>query len=108
MSISTIGGPSSTVAATIRVATHVRELMARHQLVQADLQKVLGLSQTAVSKRLRGVTPFDVNELDVIAHYFGMTLTQLIKESDEPRPSGPTSVGRRGKVRREGIEPPTR
>jgi transcriptional regulator with XRE-family HTH domain len=94
----------------MRVATEVRALMARYDIVQLDLQKALGLSQSAVSKRLRGVTPFDVNELDEIARFFGMSLAELIKEADEPRPNGPTSAGRRsrGSVRREGIEPPTR
>lgn len=45
---------------------------------------LINLSQTAVSKRLRGTTPFDVNELDIVAGYFDMTLDRA---SDWPRPS---------------------
>jgi transcriptional regulator with XRE-family HTH domain len=78
----------------MRAATVIREHMARYDLVQADLQRVLGLSQSAVSKRLRGTTPFDVNELELVAGYFGMTLAELIAEADKPRPDGPHSLGR--------------
>src|SRR5438046_1645738 len=63
--------------------------MARYGVFQLDLQRVLGLSQTAVSKRLRGLTPWDINELAAVAEFFHMPLGDLIASADEPHPSGP-------------------
>jgi hypothetical protein len=66
--------------------------MARYGAVQLDLQRVLGLSQTAVSKRLRGLTPWDVNELSAVAEFFHMSLGDLIAAADRPHPSGPDAL----------------
>jgi transcriptional regulator with XRE-family HTH domain len=66
--------------------------MARYGVVQLDLQRVLGLSQTAVSKRLRGLTPWDINELSAVAEFFRMPLGELIASADEPHPSGPNAL----------------
>ena len=69
--------------------------MARYGAVQLDLQRVLGLSQTAVSKRLRGLTPWDVNELSAVAEFFHMSLGELIAAADRPHPSGPDALEHR-------------
>lgn len=66
--------------------------MARYGVVQLDLQRVLGLSQTAVSKRLRGLTPWDINELAAVAEFFRMPLGELIAAADRPHPSGPEAL----------------
>jgi transcriptional regulator with XRE-family HTH domain len=67
--------------------------MARHGVSQEHLCTVLGLSQSAVSKRLRGVTPFDVNELDLVASYFSMTLVDLVSEAYRAKPMGLSADG---------------
>lgn len=52
--------------------------MARHRTTQEELGVLLGLRQTAVSKRVRGITPFDVDELARIAAHFGVEVADLL------------------------------
>lgn len=60
------------------VGAAVRAELARAGKSQNDLAAVLGVTQTAVSKRLRGVTPFDVNELARVAEALGLDMSVLI------------------------------
>lgn len=82
------------------VAGNVRALMARRGVSQQRVAAVLDLSQTAVSKRLRGVTPWDVNEMGTLADAFGVRVHEVAKvhardlEGDELR-----IVGKRGRSR---------
>jgi transcriptional regulator with XRE-family HTH domain len=62
------------------VAAEVRAEMARQSKTQADLGRVLGLVQPAISLRLRGKRPFKLNELDRLARYFGVPISSLIRE----------------------------
>lgn len=59
---------------------NVRAEMARRGISQMRLAEALGMSQPAVSARLRGVTPFDINELAAIAEFFNMPVTGLLPE----------------------------
>lgn len=52
--------------------------MARRGITQTMLAAHLGLSQAAISKRLRGETPVDVNELASIAEHFGVAPSALV------------------------------
>ena len=61
------------------VARNVRALMAVRAVTQMQLADVLGLSQTGISNRLRGKTPFDVNELGAIASAFNVAPGDLVK-----------------------------
>ena len=73
------------------VAAEVRALMGRYNVNQTKLADVLGVTQTQVSKRLRGLIPFDVDELDVMAGYFRVSVTELVGgPTNSPRPGGPT------------------
>lgn len=73
------------------VAAEVRALMGRYNVNQTKLADVLGVTQTQVSKRLRGLIPFDVDELDVMAGYFRVSVTELVGgPANSPRPGGPT------------------
>lgn len=69
---------TSTPAA--RTGANVRAEMARRGISQTALAKSLGLSQPSVSARLRGATPFDINELSAVAHFLGVPLGALIGE----------------------------
>lgn len=60
------------------VAMEVRVAMARNQCSQAKVATVLGLSQQAVSRRLKGDLPFDVVELYKLADYFGVPVTSFL------------------------------
>jgi len=90
-----------------RVAEEIRVLAARHKgegVNQTVLASVIGVSQSQMSKRLLGKTPFTLNELEAIARYFDVDAAELLGGSRNPHPDGPDG----GMVRREGIEPPTR
>lgn len=65
------------------VGATVRAELARAGKSQTDLAVVLGVTQTAVSKRLRGVTPFDVNELAAVAAALDLDMSVLIAGTDQ-------------------------
>jgi transcriptional regulator with XRE-family HTH domain len=60
------------------IAREVRAELGRQQISGAALGRHLFLSQAAISRRLRGVLPFGVNELQTIAELFGLSLTALL------------------------------
>lgn len=49
------------------VAAEVRSLMGRHRVSQTRLATALGMSQSALSRRLNGEKAFDVDDLATIA-----------------------------------------
>jgi len=61
-----------------RVAAEVRAAMARNRVSQEAVARALGVSQTAVSRRLSGVVPFDINELECVAQFLGVPIQQLV------------------------------
>jgi transcriptional regulator with XRE-family HTH domain len=63
-----------------RVAANVRAELGRHRRTQTALAQHLGLSQTAVSRRLLGQVPFDVNEVHSLAAWLGVPVTVLLGE----------------------------
>lgn len=77
---------------TERVAEEVRALMGRHGVTQMQLVDVLRVSQTGVSKRLRGLIPFDANEIGVLAAFFDVEPAELLGAPKGPRP-GPGDGG---------------
>lgn len=74
---------------TETVAEEVRVLMTRRGVVQEDLVDVLHVSQTGVSKRLRGLIAFDANEIGLLAAFFGVKPAQLLGETGMPGPPVP-------------------
>lgn len=65
-----------------RVSGEVRAAMARKRVTQSVLAAHLGISQAALSRRLRGEIPFDVNELALIASHLDVTIDALIPTPD--------------------------
>lgn len=57
--------------------------MARRGVSQQALASRVGLSQNGVSRRLRGETPVDINELSTIAGALGVALADLLAEDVE-------------------------
>ena len=72
-----------------QVAAEVRALMGRFDLLQADIAEVLGVTQTQVSRRLRGHTPFTLSDVQLLADYFQTTPLVLLGYMQEPRPTKP-------------------
>ena len=60
-------------------ARFVRTLLARHDHNQTDLGQLLGISQPAAGRKLRGLRRFDVDELVLIADTYGIDVAHLIK-----------------------------
>lgn len=61
----------------VAVGAAVRSELARQRHSQDWLADKLGVSQANVSRRLLGKTPFDVNELAVVADVLEVGLTDL-------------------------------
>lgn len=66
--------------ASVTVAAEVRAILAYRRIPQADLAEVLGMSQVAVSRRLRGETLFDVDEVAKVAAFLGVSVAALYGE----------------------------
>ena len=78
-------------------AEEVRALMARRRVSQEVLATVIGVTQTQVSKRLRGRIPFDVDEIELIADYFQVDPRDLLGERPNSGPENPAMVGAGGR-----------
>jgi transcriptional regulator with XRE-family HTH domain len=66
--------------------------MGRHNVTQMQLCAVLGVSQTGVSKRLRGLTPFDANEIWLLAQHFDVNPGDLFGVAANGGPGGGGSM----------------
>lgn len=62
--------------------------MGRHNVTQMQLRDVLGVSQPAISARLKGQVPFDANEIDALAEHFGVSPGDLFGAGTSG-PNGP-------------------
>lgn len=74
------------------VASNVRAEMGRYNVTQQRIAAALGLKQQNVSDRLRGRTPFTLDEIGIIAPLFDMTAVELIagvRAGETPPPVAP-------------------
>ena len=77
--------------ANLKVSAEVRAWMARRDLKQIWLAEILGIGQSAVSKRLRGALPFTAPELLLIATALELSLGELLgglAHEKSPHPVG--------------------
>lgn len=78
--------------ATTGLASEVRAWMARLGYRQIDLAKALSVTQAQVSARLRGQTPFTVEQLMKTAAMMNISLIELLGENlvtqKYPHPAG--------------------
>lgn len=63
------------------VAAEVRAELARRKIPQSGLVGILQMSEVSVSRRLRGETPFDVNELAAVAEFLGVPVAQFLPQA---------------------------
>lgn len=61
-----------------RLAQELNALRARYGLSQEALGAVIGVTQSQMSKRLKGHVPFTLDEIEVLAAYFEMTPLELL------------------------------
>ncbi len=52
--------------------------MARRNISQGTVASALGVSQSSISRRLRGETPFDIDELATVARVLSLDVTALL------------------------------
>lgn len=60
------------------VSEEIRALMGRRRVSQVGLADALGQSQSTVSRKLRGDTPWDIDELFAMAAFFGVDVAALL------------------------------
>jgi transcriptional regulator with XRE-family HTH domain len=61
-----------------RIAATVRDRLADEGRTQTELAKYLGITQPNITRRLNGEYSFATNELESVAAFFGIALTDLI------------------------------
>ena len=77
--------------ATLGLASEVKAWMARLGYRQVDMANAIGVTQTQISARLRGQTPFTFEQLIKIAATMQITLSDLLGDQiltqKHPRPA---------------------
>jgi transcriptional regulator with XRE-family HTH domain len=68
-----------TQSLTQRVAAEVRAEVARQNVTQFELARILEIAQPSVSRRLNGKHPFDTDELDKLAAAFGVPVDRFLR-----------------------------
>lgn len=69
-------------------ANNVRAEMARRGVTQSQVASVLGIGQSAVSGKLIGRSPFDIDEIALIAEWLNVPVFALIADEPVPFPRG--------------------
>ena len=64
--------------AAVTVGAEVRGLLAKHKISQTSAGSRLQLSQAAMSRRLAGEIPFNVDELAALADLIGVPVSTLM------------------------------
>lgn len=98
---------NSELEANLKVSGEVRAWLARRGLRQIWLADTLGLSQSVVSKRLRGLLPFTAPELIKIASSLNISLGELLGGIVNEKNPQPAAGGSSFSVAGEGFEPST-
>lgn len=85
-------------SAAVRVGERIHTVMWRERVSQADLASVIGVSQSTLSKKLRGKVPITVGELVAIAEALGVEPGDLLPKRHAvgvgvPRPRAAAGVG---------------
>lgn len=60
------------------ITREIRAEMGRQRRNQREIADLIGLSQTQVSKRFAGLIEFRPSELEKIADYLGVPVTQFV------------------------------
>lgn len=64
-----------------KVAAIIRAEAARHRVSQTRIAASLDLSQAAVSRRMSGVTPWELDELPQVAQLLDLSLADLLMDA---------------------------
>lgn len=73
--------PAMTIAnVAITTASNLRAELARQGRKKGDLARHLGLSGSAMTRRLSGETPMDVNEICAVAAWLDVPISALLPD----------------------------
>ncbi|QXQ15697.1 helix-turn-helix transcriptional regulator [Skermania piniformis] len=82
------------------VARRIREQLAGRRISASTVARQIGMTQTAISRRLVGRTDMTIDEIEAICRAAGISFEYAVLGRGEP--DGPESV------RHQGLEPRTR
>lgn len=71
-------------AQRLALGREIRALMGRNVVSQTRLGDYIGCGQSGLSRRLRGETPFDWDEINAVAEFFDVPLAKLLPETAYP------------------------
>lgn len=69
--------PSNIDTASI-VAANIRAEAARRGYSQSELGRALGITQSQINRRWRGVIPWQLAELDTVSYLLGVSVIELV------------------------------
>lgn len=69
--------------ASYRVALAVREHLRRAGKTQLDVVDATGIPRTTLNRRMTGNSPFTISELELIAAFLGITVTEIMQTSEQ-------------------------
>lgn len=72
-----MGTPTTT---TQRVAANVRAELAARRISGSRLAQTLGITRTTMYRRLAGMSPWPIDDLEPIAEFLGVTVESLLTE----------------------------
>ncbi len=78
MTTTVIQFPTAPPPERARIATAIRAHLAVHNLSDTKAGELIGLSQSAMSRRTNAQHPFDIDELSKLSAALGVTIHQLI------------------------------
>lgn len=76
-----------------QVGELVHQHMWRNKVTQTALAAILGISQPAVARKLRGERPFSVDELLAAAEFLNVAITEFLPNAGNPHQGGPDGGG---------------
>lgn len=90
---------------SLAVARRLREELAGRRISVSEVARRIGTTQQKLSRRMTGLTPWDVNELDEVCRAAGISFVYVTTGIREvPTPGGPDGGGVEPPA---GIEPAT-
>lgn len=90
------------------VAGNIRAEAARLGIKQIELGRALGMSQSAITTRWKGLARWQLEELDDVAEVLGITVQDLVTDHSVEMQNPRRWIAPRGAAARsKGLEPPT-
>lgn len=71
-----------TLPASQRVALAVRDHLRQAGKTQLDVVGATGIPRTTLNRRMTGNSPFTITELELIAAFLGVTVTEILRTSE--------------------------